>query len=168
MLRKWIISLALLAPALMWAQTAVATVDVKGLFDRMPEKVEAEAKLKDLSDRYQEEYQRIRAEFSRKYTDYQAIANDATVPQTIKERRIQDIHESDRKISEYEGAVRADIDAQREQLLAPIRERLNQAIKAVADAEGVTYVLDTAQGVVYQGPAAVNLTAKVARHLGLE
>ncbi len=168
MLKNWILSLLILLPLAVMAQTRVATVDMKAVFDAMPEKVEAESQLKLLSDRYEEEFNSLRQDFKRKYSDYQSVANDPTVPQTIKERRIQEIQENDRKISEFEREARKDIDAQQESLLAPIKAKLNEAVKAVADAEGVAYVLDSSVGVVYQGAGAINLTDKVRRFLGIE
>ncbi|MBR1543956.1 MAG: OmpH family outer membrane protein [Muribaculaceae bacterium] len=152
----------------MSAQTRVATVDMKAVFDAMPEKVEAESQLKVLSDRYEFEFNTLRQDFKRKYSDYQSVANDPTVPQTIKERRIQEIQENDRKIAEFEREARKDIDDQKDTLLAPIKAKLNDAIKAVADAEGVTYVLDSSVGVLYQGAGAIDLTVKVKRLLGIE
>jgi Skp family chaperone for outer membrane proteins len=54
----------------------------------MPEKATAEATLKTVSDKYQQEYQNLQTEFEKKYKDFQALGADT--PQTIKDRRMQE------------------------------------------------------------------------------
>ena len=167
MLKKFALFMALL-PVMAMGQSKVAVVDMKGVFDAMPEKAAAEQQLSDLSARYQAEYDMLKTEFSKKYADYQAIAGDATTPATIRDRRIQEIQENDRKISEFEQNTRNDINQQREQLLAPLKAKLQAAIKTVADANGITVVLDKGQGVVYASPEAIDITGQVKQRLGIE
>ena len=87
MKRFLMIAIALL-PLMLMAQARIGIVNSQQLFDLMPEKAAAEAQLKALSDRYHAEYELLQSEFDKKYADYQTVAADASMPETIKERRV--------------------------------------------------------------------------------
>ena len=92
MVKRTILAILLAAPLFAFAQNIkLGKVDQKALFDAMPEKVAAEAQIKNLSEQYQKEYNLLRAEYNRKYADFQAIAIDNKTPGTIKERRMQEL-----------------------------------------------------------------------------
>ena len=90
MKRILMIALALM-PLMLMAQSKIAVVNSQELFNLLPEKATAEAQLKALSDKYHAEYELLRGEFDKKYADYQTVAADASMPETIKDRRIQEL-----------------------------------------------------------------------------
>ena len=144
----------------------LATVNVQELFDAMPEKATAEASLKNASDKYQAEYKTIQDEFNKKYADYQALANDAATPQTIKERRMQELQENDQKIQSFQRQAKLDLDELRKNLTAPIYAKIQKAVEAVGNEEGFTYIIDTSDNrVVFRGAGAIDVTAKVKAKL---
>lgn len=144
----------------------LATVNVQELFDAMPEKATAEASLKNASDKYQAEYKTIQDEFNKKYADYQALANDAATPQTIKERRMQELQENDQKIQTFQRQAKLDLDELRKNLTAPIYAKIQKAVEAVGNEEGITYIIDTSDNrVVFRGAGAIDVTAKVKAKL---
>ena len=144
----------------------LATVNVQELFDAMPEKATAEASLKNASDKYQAEYKPIQDEFNKKYADYQALANDAATPQTIKERRMQELQENDQKIQTFQRQAKLDLDELRKNLTAPIYAKIQKAVEAVGNEEGITYIIDTSDNrVVFRGAGAIDVTAKVKAKL---
>ena len=89
MKRVLMMAVALL-PLMLMAQAKIGIVNSQQIFDLMPEKAAAEAQLKALSDKYHAEYELLRGEFDKKYADYQTVAADASMPETIKERRVQE------------------------------------------------------------------------------
>ena len=117
-------------PLLMMAQARIGIVNSQQLFDLMPEKADAEARLKTLSDQYHSEYMLLQGEFDKKYADYQTVAADASYPETIKERRVQELQESDKKMREFERRAADDIAAQRVALTKPITDKIQAAIRA--------------------------------------
>ncbi|MCI5980746.1 MAG: OmpH family outer membrane protein [Sodaliphilus pleomorphus] len=162
-----IIALAAAAPLCLAAQSKVATVDVEAVYNAMPEKMEAEAQLKAVSQQYKAEYESVQKEFNQKYADYQAL--DPSTPSTIKERRMQEIQESDKKIQAFLKQADADLAKREQELNAPIKAKIAQAIKTVGSEEGYTYIIDSSKGtIVYAGADAVDVTAKVKAKLGLQ
>ena len=167
---KRILTLAVLvAPLTIMAQIRIATVNVNEIFNAMPETKEANATLTGLSEQLKAEYELMQSEFNKKYAAYQAIASDDNVPATIKDRRVQEIQDGDREINQFLEKSKATLEMRRQALEAPIREKINAAIKQLGDTGGYTYIFDVSTTpVVYSGPTAVDLTQQVKRMLGAE
>ena len=158
-----------LMPLMLMAQARIGIVNSQQLFDLMPEKAAAEAQLKTLSDRYHVEYALLQSEFDKKYADYQTVAADASYPETIKERRVQELQESDKKMREFERRAADEIAARREALTKPITDKIQGAIRTAGEQGNFDLVLDTAvTPVAYTGPATVDITPMVKAILGLE
>ena len=102
----------------------------------MPEKAVAEAQLKTLSDQYHAEYLLLQGEFDKKYADYQTVAADASMPDAIKERRVQELQESDKKMREFERRAADDLAAQRAALTKPITDKIQAAIRTAGEQGG--------------------------------
>ena len=167
MKRILMIALALM-PLMLMAQAKIAVVNSQELFNLLPEKATAEAQLKALSDKYHAEYELLRGEFDKKYADYQTVASDASMPETIKDRRIQELQESDKKMREFERRAADDIAAQREALTKPISDKIQAAIRTAGAQGGYDLVLDTAvTPVAYTGPNTTDITPMVKTLLGL-
>jgi len=162
------IALAVL-PIMMMAQARIAVVNSQQIFDQMPQKAAAEAQLKALSDQYQAEYQLLQGEFDKKYADYQAVVADANTPAAIKERRMQEVQEGDKKIQEFERRAADDIARQRADLTKPITDKIQDAIRTVGDQGGYDLIIDTAvTRVAYTGGRTIDVTPQVKSILGLE
>ena len=166
---KKLLSILVVLPVLCYAQTGIALVNVDEVLNAMPEKIQAEAALQELSSKYQDEHTLLKEEFNRKYADFQAIASDPATPATIKERRMQEIRQNDIQIKAFERDVQADLDSKRAELFVPIQAKLNSAIQATGDEAGVTYIIDSSkQPIIYCGTDAIDLTDKVKSHLGIK
>ena len=167
-MKRIIIIVMALMPLMLAAQARIAIVNSQQLFELMPEKAAAEAQLKELSDRYHAEYEMLQAEFDKKYADYQTVAADPNTPETIRERRVRELQEGDKKMREFERRAADDIAAHREALTRPIADRVQAAIRAAGEQGAFDLVLDTAvTPVAYTGPATVDLTPMVKAILGL-
>ena len=163
-----VIAMALL-PLMMMAQARIGIVNSQQLFDLMPEKADAEAKLKTLSDKYHAEYELLQREFDKKYADYQTVAADASMPEAIKERRVHELQESDKKMRDFERRAADDIAAQRVALTKPITDKIQAAIRQAGEQGALDVVFDTAvTPIAYTGPNTVDITPIVKRLLGLE
>lgn len=167
-MKKLLVIAMAMMPLMLMAQAKIGIVNSQQLFDLMPEKVAAEAQLKALSDRYHAEYQLLQGEFDKKYADYQTVAADASMPETIKERRVQELQESDKKMREFERRAADDIAAQRTALTQPITDKVQAAIRTAGERGNFDLVLDTAvTPVAYTGPATIDITPMVKAILGL-
>ncbi|MBO4802941.1 MAG: OmpH family outer membrane protein [Muribaculaceae bacterium] len=167
MKRILVMTMALL-PLMLMAQARIGIVNSQQVFDLMPEKAAAEAQLKTLSEQYHAEYVLLQSEFDKKYADYQTVAADLSMPETIKERRVHELQESDKKMREFERRAADDIAAKREALTKPLTDKIQTAIQKAGEQGGFDLVLDTAvTPVAYFGPNTVDITPMVKAILGI-
>lgn len=137
----------------------------KSLLQTMPEYAKAMLQLKSLHEQYEKEALRNETEFRRQYTEY--LSGQKDFPQAILLKRQRDLQQS----MEQGIAFRAEADSLLEQaeaeLMAPLRSRVDAAIRAVATERGYDYVVDTDLGAyIYLNPAlSEDITAYVEERL---
>ena len=167
-MKKILVIAMALMPLMLMAQARIGIVNSQQIFDLMPDKANAEAQLQSLSEHYHAEYVLLQSEFDKKYADYQTVAADPSTPEAIKERRVQELQESDKKIREFQRRAADDIASRREALSNPINEKIQTAIQAAGRQANLDVVFDTAvTPVAYTGPNTVDITPKVKTILGL-
>lgn len=168
MLKKIIIALLVALPLSAAAQK-FGTVDIDQVISAMPEVAEMQTQLTEASKKYEAEFQKLVEELNKLVTEFQAIQNDANTPETIKERRMQDIQERQTKVEQFRTTATQDLQRQQEQLMAPIQAKMTEAIKAVGQEGGFSFVFPADPGLVlYQGADVVDLTATVKAKLGIK
>lgn len=142
-------------------------INTSEIFNVMPEKATAENTLKTASEKYETEFRNLQTAFQKKAEDYDKADKDATTPQAIKDRHMQELQEEYQKIQNFQQTASQDIQRQQEQLMAPITQKLQDAIKAVGAEGGYTFIYDTSS-LLYVGTGAEDLTAKVKAKLGIK
>ena len=167
MLKKLLLAAFVVAPMCLMAQVKLGYVNPMEIFNVMPEKATAESTLKTASEKYETEFKNLQTAFQKKADDYEKADKDATTPQAIKDRHMQELQEEYQKIQNFQQTAAQDIQRQQEQLLAPIQQKLQDAIKAVGAEGGYTFIYDTSS-LLYVGTGAEDLTAKVKAKLGIK
>jgi len=167
MIKKLFIAALLAAPLCLSAQNKIGSVNTQEILLLMPEIKQAQTTLEAVSKQYEEEFQNLQNEFNKKLQEYQALAQDT--PESIRQRREQDLQELDTKIRNFQEAAGRDMSNQQEQLMVPIREKVMSAIKSVGDENGFSYIFDLASpSIVYTGKDAIDITPLVKQKLNLK
>ena len=144
-------------------------VNTGEIFNVMPEKATAENTLKQVSDKYETEYKNLQDAFQKKMADYEAADKDASTPQAIKDRHNQELQDDYVKIQNFQQTASQDLQRQQEQLLAPITQKLQNAIQAVGAEGGYTFIYDMSiPAILYTGTGAEDVSAKVKAKLGIK
>ena len=167
MLKKLLLAAFVVAPMCLAAQVKMGYVNPMEIFNVMPEKATAENTLKTASEKYETEFKNLQTAFQKKAEEYDKVDKDTTTPQAIKDRHMQELQEEYQKIQNFQQTAAQDIQRQQEQLLAPIQQKLQDAIKAVGAEGGYTFIYDTSS-LLYVGTGAEDLTAKVKAKLGIK
>ncbi|MCQ2289029.1 MAG: OmpH family outer membrane protein [Muribaculaceae bacterium] len=168
-MKRFILTLLVALPLVAMAQVKLGVVNSADIFNSMPEKIKAEETLKETSDKLQAEYKLMQDEFNKKYANFQTLASDSSTPETIKERRIQELQEADKKIQAFQQGAAQSLEKQRALLLDPIMDMIQKAIEDVGEEEGMSIVFDISKTpVAYTGPYTEDITPKVKVHLGLQ
>ena len=162
-MKRLFFALFVCLPLLVAAQK-IAVVDYDAVLNAMPQKAQAEALLQSLSDQYQSEYAMLQDEFNKKYADYQRVANDASIGSAIKERRMQEIQENNRKIDNFMAGVNDDLKKKEAELMQPIKDRISETIHAVGSENGFSVILFKNQA-AFIGPDVIDITEMVKQRL---
>jgi outer membrane protein len=168
MFKKIILALAVALPLSAFAQK-FGTVNIDDVFGAMPETAEMTKQIQEASQKYEAEFQKLQDEVNKLYTDYQTIQNDANTPDAIKERRLQEIQERASKADQFRQTASQDLQRQQQQLAAPIQQRVTDAIQAVGQEGGFTFIFPQEPGLLlYQGTDVIDVTAQVKTKLNIK
>lgn len=148
------------APAL--AQSKIATVDLKTLFDNYYKTKLATATIQERAAELDKQYTDMAADFKKHTDDYQTLlesANDQAVSEAEREKRRQDAGDEAKRLEDEKAAVeqferqaQVEIADQRDRMRENILAEIKQAVADKAKAAGDTLVLDTAAETVNGTP----------------
>lgn len=165
MIKKLILILAIVIPMTAFAQK-FGSVDIEQVLNSMPDKTAADAQIAEASKKYEAEFQKLQEELQKLYTDFQSIQNDPETPETIKERRMQEIQERAANVDKFYQTAQQDLQRQSEQLNAPILQKIQDAITAVGQEGNYTGIIQYGT-FLYQGSDVVDVTSAVKAKLGI-
>lgn len=140
-------------------------IDRQKLMLTLPERKDAEAKMQAFAKTLDERLKAMGAEYQAKVADAQARADKMT--QTEKEVAVREINELEQRIQSAQEKAQEDLSKQEEELLKPMVEKTNTAIKDVADANGFTYIFDTSTGFVLYFDKGEDIMGLVKTKLGI-
>lgn len=147
-------------------QISVAYVNTSELLDQMPEKAQASQQLLTLSEDYEKELALMQNDYNKKYSDF--ITYQASLSENIKLRRMQELTELENRIVKFMELVQEDIKNQEKVLLEPLKQKINDTIRAVGIEHNFTVIYDLANpGIVFVSPNAINANPYVKSKLGI-
>lgn len=166
MIKKLFLVALMALPMTLAAQNfKFGTVNSVEIFNLMPEKATAEQQLEALQKQYEAESVKMQEEFSAKYKEF--VDAQETMPENIKQRRMQEIQEIQQRIQNFREVAISDLEEQQGKLMAPIQEKMSTAIKAVGEENGFTFIFDV-NILMYSGTQAIDATPLVKAKLGLK
>ncbi len=166
-MKTLLLTLALVAstaPAL--AQAKLGHIDRQALMLTLPERKDAEAKMQAFAKTLDDRLKAMGAEYQQKVTDAQA--KEATMTNTEKEMVVREIADLEKRIAEAQEKAQEDLAKQEEELLRPMVEKTNQAIRDVASENGFTYIFDISTGLVLYHERGEDILPKVKAKLGIQ
>ena len=125
--------------------------------------------LEEASKKNQWELQQLQQELDKLYSEFQTLNQDPATPESIKQRRLDDIQERNEKANQFASKAQQDLERLRQQLIEPIQVKVFDAIKTVGQEGDYTLVFPKAQDLLlYQGANVVDLTETVKAKLGIQ
>jgi outer membrane protein len=107
----------------------------------------------------------MQQEYQAKMAEYEQNMN--TWSDLIRQSKEQSIVDLEKRIQEFAQIAQQDLANKEQELSAPLLKTAQDAIDAVAKANGYTYVLDTSSGIVLVFPDGDDLLPLVKKHLGI-
>lgn len=164
-MKKLIIFLLMMLPLGVFAQESkIAIVNTQEVIQAMPEFATMQKQMADMEAKYKNEMQVMQDEYNKKYSDF--VAQQDSLTENIKMRRMQELQDMEQRTQIFIQISQQDFQKKQGELFTPIQDKLKNAIKAVGDEKGYTYILDP-QIVLYQGNTAVDATQFVKAKLGI-
>lgn len=164
-MKKLIVIIALALPMLASAQK-LGYINTQELFAQMPDVKVANAELDSLQAYYEGVLATMQEEYQKKVQDYQS--KQATMTDAIRQITEEEIMTIQQRVQTTYETAKQDVAKKQQDLLAPIHEKMAKAIQKVGEAEGYTYVYDSAVATVYVGKDAIDLMPAVKKELGIK
>ncbi len=138
--------LVLAATAGVHAQAKLGHIDRQQLMLSLPERKEAEGKMQAFAKQLDDRLKAMGEEYKTKLTTAQGNADKMT--QTERETATRELSELEDRIQKANEQAKEDLAKQEQELLAPMVERTEKAIKDVATEGNYTYIFDSSTGMV--------------------
>ncbi len=163
--KLFLIALSVLPLSLFAQEVKIAHVNTSVIFNAMPEVSAMETEIANLNKSFTEELKSLEDEYNKKYTKF--MQESDSLNESIKMRRMQEVQDLQQRIETFYQQARQDVQKKQQELQAPIEKKIADAIKAVGEEQGYTYVMQ--DGVfLYISSKSIDATALVKTKLGLK
>ena len=169
--------LALVAVLALTASTAFGQkfgrVDLAAIVPNMPEYKEAVTNLEAYGMDLQNQLEQIQVEFNTLLANYEK--NAATMSDSIRQLKEQELGQLQQRFQDFQQIAQQDMQRKEAELMNPIYEKANDAVKKIAAEGGYMAIFNTAgdqagsAGLAYFDPAALtDITPEVKKALNIE
>ena len=140
----------------------VGIVDVSVIAKEMPEAKEADDRLKKLTVQYRDLLMKMEQNLQERYQQYEKQKAMMTPDQVKKEEdALRAIQQQGLQFQEEKLGMNGEVATMRDNLLAPIREKIQKAIAEVSKDESINLVLDKTSSAVLFSEDKMDITYKV-------
>ena len=136
------------------AETKIATIDLRKVFDNYWKTLQATVALKERAADLDKDHKKMLAEYTKAKEDYQKTltsANDPAIAPEEKEKRkkaaetkLVEIKDAEVQITGFERQARSNLDTQRQRMREEVLREIRATIGDKARSAGYSLVLDTA------------------------
>lgn len=142
-------------------------INVQKMVAELPEKIAADKALQAEANKLDEQLKVMRADLEKKYTEY--VAQRDSLPDLIRATKEKDIQDTDQRIQQYSQLAQQTLGQKEQQLLQPIIKKVQDAIDAVGQEQGLIYIFDiSSQVVLYHSTASIDCAPLVKAKLGVQ
>ncbi|MCK4664341.1 MAG: OmpH family outer membrane protein [Bacteroidales bacterium] len=142
-------------------------IDSNQLLSIMPEREKAQKELEKIASELEKELEAMQVEFNNKYQDY--LAKVDSLSDLIKQTKEAELQEIQQRIQSFQATAQQELQNKETELIKPIIEKAQNAIKEIAKENSFTYIFDTGTGVVlYFSDDSQDIFPLVKKKLGIE
>ena len=142
-------------------------INSQELLKAMPENDSAQAQLQRYAKQLQDQMDALQVEYNRKLQDYQAQQGQLT--DLIRKTKEQELIDMQKNIQNFQADAQQEMQKKQQEMLQPIIDKANNAIKEVARENGFIYIFDVAGGMIlYYSEKSVDILPMVKKKLGIE
>ena len=147
-----------------------AIIDTKYILGKMPDYVDADKKLQQISDQWQKEIDNVQAQLNEMYKNYDA--EQYMLSDDLKKKREDELFNKEKELRDLQKrrfGYQGDLFKEREKLVKPIQDRVYNAVQKMAVAHGYDLVLDKSEGItiIFADPK-LDRSDDILRELGVK
>ncbi|MDA0987094.1 MAG: OmpH family outer membrane protein [Bacteroidetes bacterium] len=142
-MKYFIFAILFFSSSITFTQQKIGYIVTENIMKELPDAVEAQKKLDNLAQTWQEELKKMQTESQKKFDEYderKLFLSDRRRSEMEKE-----LQELDSKIISYRTQKfgnNGELFTKQSDLMKPIQEKIIKAIKTVADSDGYEYIFD--------------------------
>lgn len=161
-----IVACGLLMGNIAIAQTKFGHINSAELLKSMPEVTKAETDIQAYAKTFQDQLQAMGKEYEKKVQEFQG--GEKTMTDAMKEVKVKEIKDLEARIESTNQSAQEKVEKKRQELLQPIIDKADKAIKAVAAEKAYDYVFDTSTGALLHVKAADDIMPLVKAKLAIK
>lgn len=143
-------------------------MNLGNLLEQMPETKTANESLKVFADQLTAKDDSLTKSFQAAYQKLEKDYNDGILTPVQVQTRQAELQKQQEDIQKFEQEAQQKVSAKREELLAPILNKIDEAVKAVAKESGFLMIFDTGSGVMLFAAETEDVTPLVKKKLGIQ
>ncbi len=141
-------------------------IDSNKLMESMPDKVSAKTALETFAKDLETQMQTMQGELQNKYQSY--VAEKASLTDFVRQTKEQELQDLQQRIQTFQGTAQQELQKKEMELLKPIIQKAQDAIKEVGKENGFTYIYDIGTGaIVYYSEESIDILPMVKKKLGI-
>jgi outer membrane protein len=147
-----------------------AVIDSKYILDKIPDYKEAQTKLDQFSEMWQQEIDKKSAELNKMYKDFDA--EQIMLSDDLKKKREDELFNKEKEVRDLQRkrfGFEGDLFKKRQELIKPIQDKVYNAIQKLAVAKLYDFILDKSEGitVIFADPK-LDKSDDVLKELGVK
>jgi len=142
-------------------------INSQELLSMMPERDSAQLVLENYAQQLEDQLETMQVEYNNKVQQY--LANQENYTDLIKQTKEQELTDMQERITGFQNTAQQTIQQKEAQLIQPIIDKAEKAIKEVAEEQGFTYIFDLARGsILYFSDASQDILPLVKVKLNIQ
>lgn len=161
-----IVACGLLMGNIAIAQAKFGHINSAELLKAMPEVAKAETDIQAYAKTFQDQLQAMGKEYEKKVQEFQA--GEKTMTDAMKEVKVKEIKDLEARIESTNQSAQEKVEKKRQDLLQPIIDKADKAIKGVAAEKAYDYIFDSSTGALLHAKTADDIMPLVKAKLGIQ
>jgi outer membrane protein len=167
-MNKFILSILFVASATLIQAQKFGYINSQAILELMPEFKTANSDLDVLKEQIEKKGKDMVQVLQAKYQELQKKQESGTVAPIELQRQAEDLKLEEAKIGEFEQSSQEMIFKKTEELLKPIQEKFNNAVKEIAKEGGYNYIFDSGAGMILYADLSTDCTEVLKAKLGIQ
>jgi outer membrane protein len=142
-------------------------IDLQALIQIMPERADAEKKFTAYQKELEDALGTMQKEAQTKYAEY--LSKRDSMSETVRKMKDDELNAMSERIQTYQQNAQQQLQAKYQELLKPVFDKADKAVKDVGAEKGLIYVFDmSSKSILYNSKESTDILPFVKTKLGIQ